>query len=141
MYDLNAWIQSNYGDKWTVLHGDDESYEETGFHLVQNDGATTYLYGTQNAVNTVADGICTFRVGYCLNRPEPAACTSGQVVSVDIVKLKIADPVQASAAETMTTSPTSPNVAARRIGRGASKAPSRESPIAAANTTKGSVSA
>jgi cysteine-rich repeat protein len=53
--------------------------------------------------DTVADGICTFRVGYCLNRPEPATCASGQVLSVDIVKLKIADPVQASAAETLTT--------------------------------------
>ncbi len=31
--------------------------EETGFHLVQNDGATTRLFGSYNAVNTVADGI------------------------------------------------------------------------------------
>ena len=57
VYDLNAWIQSKYDDKWTVLHGDDETYEETGFHLVQNDGATTLLFGPYNAVNTVADGI------------------------------------------------------------------------------------
>jgi len=57
MYDLNAWIQANRYDQWATLHGDDETYEETGFHLVQNDGAITYLFGANNAVNTVADGL------------------------------------------------------------------------------------
>jgi len=57
MYDLNAWIQANRYEQWVALHGDDETYEETGFHLVQNDGATTYLFGAYNAVNTVADGL------------------------------------------------------------------------------------
>jgi len=54
--ELNGWIRANRLAEWTALHGDDESDAETGFHLVQNDGATTALYG-QNAVNTVADGI------------------------------------------------------------------------------------
>ncbi|MCP4943896.1 MAG: hypothetical protein GY924_18215, partial [Planctomycetaceae bacterium] len=39
-----------------LLHGDDEKGEETGFHLVQNDGANTRMFG-ENFVNTVADGI------------------------------------------------------------------------------------
>ena len=54
--DLNAYIQANHASAWTLFHGDDEDCEETGFHLVQNDGANTDLYG-RNAVNTVADGI------------------------------------------------------------------------------------
>ncbi len=53
--------------------------------------------------DTVADGVCTFRVGYCLNRPEPSDCTTGLVLSVDLVKLRIEDIVQADAAETLTT--------------------------------------
>jgi len=54
--DLNTWLRSNHLTEWTALHGDDEDCQETGFHLVQNDGARTELYG-KNAVNTVADGI------------------------------------------------------------------------------------
>jgi hypothetical protein len=50
-----------------------------------------------------ANDVCTFRVGYCLNRPEPADCTSGFVLSVDLVKLRIHDPVEAAAAEALTT--------------------------------------
>ncbi|MDQ5904861.1 MAG: hypothetical protein QG672_2455, partial [Pseudomonadota bacterium] len=43
--------------EWTELHGDDEGDgTETGFHLVQNDGASTNYFG-KNLVNTVADGI------------------------------------------------------------------------------------
>ncbi len=59
--DLNAWLRTNHLTEWTSLHGDDEDREETGFHLVQNDGAKTELYG-KNAVNTVADGI--FHLGF-----------------------------------------------------------------------------
>ena len=54
--DLNAWLRANALELWTSLHGDDENCEETGFHLVQNDGAKTQLYG-KNAVDTVADGL------------------------------------------------------------------------------------
>ena len=53
---INQYIRDNYLDEWTALHGDDEADEETGYHLVQNDGASTRMFG-QNFVNTVADGI------------------------------------------------------------------------------------
>ena len=61
--DLNAWIRANHLTEWTQLHGDDEDCEETGFHLVQNDGASTSLFG-RNAVNTVADGI--YHLGFMI---------------------------------------------------------------------------
>ena len=59
--DLRSMNANIRGDadllaKWTALHGDDENGEETGFHLVQNDGASTNYFG-KNLVNTVADGI------------------------------------------------------------------------------------
>ncbi len=38
------------------LDGDDEGDAETGFHLVQNDGNVTSLFG-RNAIDTIADGI------------------------------------------------------------------------------------
>ncbi len=54
---LNGWIRTNVGEaKWAELHGDDENGTETGFHLVQNDGASTRMFG-QNFVNTVLDGV------------------------------------------------------------------------------------
>ncbi|WXG56552.1 MAG: calcium-binding protein [Candidatus Sedimenticola sp. (ex Thyasira tokunagai)] len=53
---LNAYIRSNYLEEWTQLHGDDERGEETGFHLIQNDGASERYRG-DNLTNTVADGI------------------------------------------------------------------------------------
>ncbi len=57
VYDINSFIQTHYAATWVELHGDDEDCEETGFHLVQNDGATSRLFGGYNAVDTVADGI------------------------------------------------------------------------------------
>jgi hypothetical protein len=62
--DLNTWLRTNHLTEWTVLHGDDEDCQETGFHLVQNDGASTKLYD-KNAVNTVADGI--YHLGFLIN--------------------------------------------------------------------------
>lgn len=56
MKELNSYINSNYYSDWVIAHGDDENDEETGYHLVQNDGATTNIMG-KNAVNTVIDGI------------------------------------------------------------------------------------
>jgi hypothetical protein len=55
---LNSYIRSDPArlEQWTALHGDDEKREETGFHLVQNDGASSTYFGT-NLVNNVADGI------------------------------------------------------------------------------------
>jgi hypothetical protein len=60
---LNAYIRADAGRlaQWTALHGDDENGAETGFHLVQNDGANTKFFG-QNLVNTVADGV--FHLGF-----------------------------------------------------------------------------
>ncbi|MEW8075385.1 MAG: hypothetical protein AB2815_06330, partial [Candidatus Sedimenticola endophacoides] len=58
---INAYIRAYYKDEWNTLHGDDEADEETGYHLVQNDGASTYMFG-KNFVNTVADGI--YHLGY-----------------------------------------------------------------------------
>lgn len=54
--DLNTYLRAHHLGTWTTLHGDDEDGAETGFHLVQNDGANTKLFG-RNAVNTVADGL------------------------------------------------------------------------------------
>ncbi|MBK8085133.1 MAG: hypothetical protein IPK28_15680 [Devosia sp.] len=61
LYDINAWVQEGEGryDHFVELHGDDENGSETGFHLVQNDGASTNYFG-RNLVNTVADGIYHF---------------------------------------------------------------------------------
>ncbi|MBI4694958.1 MAG: hypothetical protein HY749_13135 [Gammaproteobacteria bacterium] len=55
---LNTWLRADSArlDTWTALHGDDEDTYETGYHLVQNDGASTDHLG-ENLVNTVADGI------------------------------------------------------------------------------------
>lgn len=53
---INDNLVTNHYDLWVELHGDDEYGVETGFHLVQNDGAKTLLYGV-NAVDRVADSI------------------------------------------------------------------------------------
>jgi Ca2+-binding RTX toxin-like protein len=53
---MNAYIRANHLADWTALHGDDENGTETGFHLVQDDGATTRYRGS-NLVDTVADGL------------------------------------------------------------------------------------
>ena len=53
---MNAWIQDNRYDEFVALHGDDEDGEETGFHLVQNDGDTSFLFN-RAAVDVVADGL------------------------------------------------------------------------------------
>ncbi len=65
LYNVNRYIQENHFETFVELHGDDEKGEETGFHLVQNDGATDRLYG-QNAVNTVLDG--TYHIGFDIKR-------------------------------------------------------------------------
>ena len=66
--DVNAYIRTHYAEQWTALHGDDECHEETGFHLVQNDGARTQLFGNDNAVDTVADGLYHLGFGIRDNR-------------------------------------------------------------------------
>jgi len=56
---LNSWLRSDPAriQQWALLHGDDENGVETGFHLVQSDGATTTIFNGRNFVDTVADGI------------------------------------------------------------------------------------
>ena len=63
---INGWIRSDANRLacFVALHGDDENGSESGFHLVQNDGATTRLFG-RNAVNTIDDGI--FHIGFTIN--------------------------------------------------------------------------
>ena len=62
--DLNAYLRAMHEAEWALLHGDDESDAETGFHLVQNDGGTSRLFGDDKAVNTVADGI--YHLGFAI---------------------------------------------------------------------------
>lgn len=63
---LNAHIQGSEAllEAWTRLHGDDEGGVETGFHLIQADGATGQL-GGQNLINTVADGL--YHLGFAID--------------------------------------------------------------------------
>ncbi len=60
---INAWIRNDQTrfNNFLVLHGDDENGVETGFHLVQNDGANTAQFGL-NLVDTVLDGI--YHIGF-----------------------------------------------------------------------------
>jgi Ca2+-binding RTX toxin-like protein len=60
---INAWIRNDQTrfNNFLVLHGDDENGEETGYHLVQNDGANTAQFGL-NLVDTVLDGI--YHIGF-----------------------------------------------------------------------------
>ena len=61
---INNYLVANYAQKWAELHGDDEDGEETGYHRVQNDGATTRLYA-DNVINSIADGI--YHLGFKTN--------------------------------------------------------------------------
>ena len=60
---LNAWFRATPAryDAFVALHGDDENGVETGFHLVQGDGAWTAMFG-RNLANTVADGL--YHIGF-----------------------------------------------------------------------------
>jgi hypothetical protein len=62
---INAWLRADPMRlaRFIELHGDDENGSETGYHLVQNDGANTNYFG-QNLVNTVADGI--YHIGFTI---------------------------------------------------------------------------
>jgi hypothetical protein len=62
---INAWIRANRLAEFTALHGDDDGTTETGFHLVQNDGATQQ-YRNQNLVDTVFDGI--YHIGFLIRK-------------------------------------------------------------------------
>ena len=60
---LSDYIRANgqLNKAFIEAHGDDENGTETGFHLVQNDGATQAFNGA-NLVNTVLDGL--FHIGF-----------------------------------------------------------------------------
>ena len=62
--DINTYLRSAATHAWILLHGNDTERSETGFHLVQNDGATTQLFGDENAIDTVADGI--YHLGFAI---------------------------------------------------------------------------
>lgn len=64
--NLNHYIRADGARlaRWTALHGDDETGRESGFHKVQNDGASTPLFG-KNLVNTVADGL--YHLGFSID--------------------------------------------------------------------------
>ncbi|CAA6813157.1 MAG: Hemolysin-type calcium binding protein [uncultured Sulfurovum sp.] len=61
---INNYIVANDQVLWIELHGDDEGGEETGYHRVQNDGATTRMFA-DNVMNTIADGI--YHLGFTTN--------------------------------------------------------------------------
>ena len=65
--ELNDYIYKNYHDRWVELHGDDEkeTWFETGYHRVQNDGAVTQLFW-KNALNRVFDGI--YHLGFASSK-------------------------------------------------------------------------
>ena len=89
IYDINAHLRRS--DEaialWTELHGDDEDGIETGFHLVQNDGATTHLFGDSNAVNTVADGIYHLGFDFVMEGKQLTTETlEGEVFSQDGIR-------------------------------------------------------
>jgi hypothetical protein len=62
---VNNYLVANHAEEWAELHGDDEDGEETGYHRVQNDGATTRMHA-DNVMNTIADGI--YHLGFETNR-------------------------------------------------------------------------
>lgn len=61
---INNYLVANYKDRWAELHGDDENGEETGYHIVQNDGAYTRMFA-DNVINSIADGI--YHLGFETN--------------------------------------------------------------------------
>ena len=65
IFEINEYIRENFSEEFVLAHGDDENGEETGFHLVQGDGATTRMF-SNNAVNTVADGL--YHLGFDIER-------------------------------------------------------------------------
>jgi hypothetical protein len=58
---INTWIRQNRLAQFTQLYGTDNGTLETGFRLVQNDGAITNYRGL-NLVDTVVDGL--YHIGF-----------------------------------------------------------------------------
>ena len=53
---INTYIADNHYRAFVKHHGDDEGDEETGYHLVQNDGGSSTLE-YDDLIDTVFDGI------------------------------------------------------------------------------------
>ena len=66
MRAISTAVRNEASDYWAFVehHGDDEGNVETGYHLLQNDGATLEFQG-RNLVDTVADAI--FHFGFKVN--------------------------------------------------------------------------
>ncbi|MBK9082492.1 MAG: hypothetical protein IPL88_10635 [Rhizobiales bacterium] len=60
VYDLSTYIRAHHYAAFLAAHGDDDGRGDR-LPPVQNDGATTRLYG-ENAINTVFDGI--YHIGF-----------------------------------------------------------------------------
>ena len=58
IYDINAHIQSNFGERFLELHGDHapQRGEETGYHIVYQFSSTENLFGL-NAIISIGHGI------------------------------------------------------------------------------------
>ena len=64
---INHYLVEHHAEQWATLHGDDETNEESGFHLVQNNGAYDRMFA-DSAINTVADGI--YHLGFYTNNED-----------------------------------------------------------------------
>ncbi|MCB1347171.1 MAG: hypothetical protein KDK11_00450, partial [Maritimibacter sp.] len=56
IYLINEYLRDNHYKGWLINHGDDENNEETGYHLIQNDGGSSTLE-YDDLIDTVIDGI------------------------------------------------------------------------------------
>ncbi|MEE9356060.1 MAG: hypothetical protein V3U75_10770 [Methylococcaceae bacterium] len=61
---MTDYIVVNRQAEWIEYHGNDEDDIETGYHLVQGDGAKKKLFG-RNAINKIFDGI--YHLGFGTN--------------------------------------------------------------------------
>ncbi len=61
VYAISESIRSTSYAAFSAFHGNDEGSVETGFHLVQSDGAYTRPFG-QNAIDTILDGL--YHIGF-----------------------------------------------------------------------------
>ncbi len=63
---LHKHIVANYAKEWQKAHGLNSRAGETGFHAIQNKGATTLIRG-ENGINSVGDSV--YHLGYASKYP------------------------------------------------------------------------
>jgi hypothetical protein len=84
--DLNTHIRANHATEWTDLYGYDAGGVETGYHLVQGDGAQESLFG-YSAVETLGPRL--YNIGRELNgnnfQPEPGDPASSVFMVSDLL--------------------------------------------------------